>query len=210
MIKNEEFYSFLEKMASLIAETFGSSCEVTISDLSQPNSTIMAIFNNHITGRNVGDPLIPQALERESNDADEFYINYQDYKNGRKLKTSTIRFEHDDLHLAFCINYDCSNLEVLHNSLTEFLAMQTDDINENERGGYVPIIEDAVREAIKNVGKPVRLMNKRDRLKVLQYLASHGIMQMQKSVQTVALLLGISRYTVYNYLNELNEEREAE
>lgn len=32
-------------------------------------------------------------------------------------------------------------------------------------------------------------------------------MQIQKSVQAVAQYLGISRYTVYNYLNELHAEK---
>ena len=211
MIKNNEFYDFLEKMGSLIAETFGSKCEVVISDLNCPESTILAIFNNHVTGRNVGDPLTPQALERVRSSADGYYINYRDSKGGRTLKTSTISCEMGGLNLAFCINYDCSNLDQLHQSLSEFLAVQTEDsINMNKGGVYAPIIEDALRECIQLVGKPVRLMTKKDRLQVLSYLESKGIMKMQKSVQAVAQYLGISRYTVYNYMNELNENKETE
>ena len=80
----------------------------------------------------------------------------------------------------------------------------------NKGGVYAPIIEDALRECIQLVGKPVRLMTKKDRLQVLSYLESKGIMKMQKSVQAVAQYLGISRYTVYNYMNELNENKETE
>lgn len=211
MIKNDEFYDSLEKMASLIAETFGSKCEVVISDLNCPESTILAIFNNHVTGRKVGDPLTPQALDRVRSSADGYYINYRDSKGGKMLKTSTITFEIGGLNLAFCINYDCADLDQLHHSLSNFLAMQTDEsISGSEGGSYAPIIEDAVREGIEMVGKQVRLMNKKDRMQVLLYLESRGIMKMQKSVQAVAQYLGISRYTVYNYLNEINDDKETE
>lgn len=211
MISNDDFYDFLEKMASLIAETFGSNCEVVISDLNRPESTILAIFNNHVTGRNVGDPLTPQALERVRNSADGYYINYKDSKGGKTLKTSTISFEMGDLNLALCINYDCGDLDKVHHFLTNFLTMQMEDsANTSGGGSYAPIIEEAVREGIAMVGKSVRFMNKKDRLQVLIYLESRGIMQMQKSVQAVAQHLGISRYTVYNYLNEINEDKETE
>jgi predicted transcriptional regulator YheO len=209
---NEELLDFLEKLASLIAETFGNNCEVVISDLGRPESAIMAIFNNHVTGRSVGDPLTSQALERIRNSADDYYINYEDSKSGKLLKTSTISAKLGDLNIAFCINYDCSHLETVRHSLEDFLSMQRDsDMNgdtNNDVPAGVPVVQKAVMEAIKLVRKSVRLMNKKDRLQVISYLEEHGILQMQKSVQTVARYLGISRYTVYNYLNELRAERE--
>jgi predicted transcriptional regulator YheO len=208
-MSNNEFLDFLEKLASLIAETFGNNCEVVISDIDHPQSSILAIFNNHVTGRNIGDPLTPQALERVRNSADGYYINYQDSKGGKLIKTSTLSASIEGRNIAFCINYDCSNLEPLHRSLEDFLTMQHDtDVNANTPRG-VPVIQEVVKKAIKLVHKPVRLMTKKDRLQVIFYLEEHGILQMQKSIQTVAHYLGISRYTVYNYLNELHAEKET-
>jgi predicted transcriptional regulator YheO len=51
-------------------------------------------------------------------------------------------------------------------------------------------------------------MNKKERLEVISYLEKRGILKIQKSVQTIARCLGISRYTVYNYLNELRTEKD--
>jgi predicted transcriptional regulator YheO len=51
-------------------------------------------------------------------------------------------------------------------------------------------------------------MNKKERLEVISYLEKRGILKIQKSVQTIARYLGISRYTVYNYLNELPTEKD--
>jgi len=208
MISNNDFYDFLEKLGSLVAETFGHDCEVVISDLNSPESSILAIFNNHVTGRNVGDPLTPQALDRIKHCADGYYINYRDAKGGKMLKTSTLHFEKNDLNLAFCINYDCANLEKIQYSLSNFLTIQQDD-DLNENGSYAPVIEDAMKEAIANCGKPVRLMDKKDRMLVISYLDSRGILKMQKSIQAIAQYLGISRYSVYNYLKELDGDKET-
>jgi len=126
MEMKNEFLDFLEKLASLIAETFGNNCEVVISDLDRPESAILAIFNNHVTNRKVGDPLIPQALKRVQNSADDYYINFEDFKGGKLLKTSTLSAHIGGRHIAFCINYDYTHLDSLRQSLDEFLTMQRD------------------------------------------------------------------------------------
>jgi predicted transcriptional regulator YheO len=75
---------------------------------------------------------------------------------------------------------------------------------------YAQHIEQVVKEAIRLVHRPVRLMNKKERLEVISYLEKRGILKIQKSVKTIARYLGISRYTVYNYLNELRAEQRTE
>jgi predicted transcriptional regulator YheO len=203
----DEFIDFLEKLASLIAETFGSNCEVVVSDLDHPESTILAIFNGHITGRKAGDPLIPQALERVLHSADGYYINRDEGKGNKLVKASTISARIGERNIAFCINYDYTHLETLKHSLDEFLSMQSDKETDEDLP-YSQHIEQVVREALNFVHKPVRLMNKRERLEVISYLEKRGILKIQKSVQTIARYLGISRYTVYNYLNELRAEKD--
>jgi predicted transcriptional regulator YheO len=97
-------------------------------------------------------------------------------------------------------------LEAHKHFLDEFLSMQSDG-DMDEDFPYSQQIEQVVREAIKLVHKPVRFMNKKERLEVISYLEKRGILKIQKSVQTIARYLGISRYTVYNYLNELRTEK---
>ncbi len=205
MISNKQFYDYLEKLASLVSETFGSNCEVVVSDINNPDKAIVSIFNGHITGRKVGDELQNFAKERIDSAADGYYINYMSQKGGKMLKSSTLAFEADDLNVAFCINYDCSDAERMRANLNEFLTMQSDEtLLVGGQGVYAPTIEQAVIEAIGTVGKPVKLMTKKDRLQIIEYLESKGVLKMQKSIQAIAQYLGISRYTVYNYLNELN------
>ncbi len=205
MITEKQFYTYLENIASLVAETFGSNCEVVVSDVNDPDHAIKAIFNGHVTGRKIGDPLQPFAKERVDNAADGYYINYMSQKGGKMVKSSTLATEIGEMNVAFCINYDCAEIEKMRAGLNEFLTMQTDEtLLVGGQGVYAPSIEQAVIEAITNIGKPVALMTKKDRLQIIEYLESKGVLKMQKSIQAIAQYLGISRYTVYNYLNELN------
>lgn len=202
MVEDSELLDFLYQLGKALAEMFGNNCEIVISDLDQPDHSILYIFNGFITNREIGDPLPPQALERVRSCADGYYINYKDAKNGREFKTSTLEYNFGGRNIAFCINYDYTSLVPAHNIVSQFLEMSSDtpqftDSLEN-------IANSAIDDAIAQSGKSKRLMSKEDRMRIIAQLDKQGILQMQKSVTTIARRLGISRYTVYNYLNEMN------
>lgn len=56
------------------------------------------------------------------------------------------------------------------------------------------------------LGKPVEALTKADRLKVIALLRERSAFSYRKSVPYVAGRLGVSRYTVYKYLEEVGEE----
>ena len=73
-------------------------------------------------------------------------------------------------------------------------------------------IGDLLDEAILRVGKPAREMNKTDRLRVIEYLKEADAFSYRRAVPFVASQLGVSRYTIYKYLDEIkdnNEKKEA-
>ena len=49
-------------------------------------------------------------------------------------------------------------------------------------------------------------MNKNDRITLIRNLTHAGVFKRQKSGPYVAEQLGVSRYTIYNYLNEIQDE----
>lgn len=59
-----------------------------------------------------------------------------------------------------------------------------------------------ITEAIREVGRPVTQMTREDKVGVLAHLDERGATQMRKSVETIAVRLGISRVTAYAYLDE--------
>ena len=83
----------------------------------------------------------------------------------------------------------------------------TQDLTGAERALYLD--DDVVNSllfdsAVLRVGKPAREMNKADRLRVIEYLSSMDAFSYRRAVPYVASHLGVSRYTVYKYLDEVN------
>lgn len=62
----------------MLAQTFGKSCEIVLHDLSQPQSSVVYTINNHVTGRQIGQPfdhLIKQVLLAKDF-TDDYKANY--------------------------------------------------------------------------------------------------------------------------------------
>ena len=51
------------------------------------------------------------------------------------------------------------------------------------------------------VGKPVALMNKDDKVKAIQFLNQNGAFLVTKSGDKIAKYFGISKYTLYSYID---------
>ena len=59
-------------------------------------------------------------------------------------------------------------------------------------------------------GKPVALMNKDDKIKAIQFLNQHGAFLITKSGDKIAKYFGISKYTLYSYIDSKQEEKHHE
>jgi hypothetical protein len=58
-------------------------------------------------------------------------------------------------------------------------------------------------------GVPLSDLDRRTKQSVVRLLEQRGAFSMRHGVETVATALGVSRFTVYNYLNRENAERAA-
>ena len=56
---------------------------------------------------------------------------------------------------------------------------------------------------LEHLGKRPAQMRKSDRVALVAMLKEKGMFHMQRSVPYVAERLGVTKYTIYNYLNEL-------
>jgi hypothetical protein len=59
-------------------------------------------------------------------------------------------------------------------------------------------------------GVPLADLDRKTKQSVVRLLEQRGAFSMRHGVETVAAALGVSRFTVYNYLNRENAERSAE
>lgn len=201
----EEFIEFLTDFCSLIADMFGDNCEVVLSDIDNEERTVLAIFNGHVSGREVGSPMLDIVKQRIENSADGYFINYDMRETLKKnIKSSTISTEFNGRNFAICINYDCEDITKINKTIQSFLTM-ADSKEEHQSFDYADdnIIKNSIENIVTNIGKPMSMMNKQDRLEVISKLNQMGILKMQKSIPENAKIMGISRYTIYNYMKEL-------
>lgn len=210
-MNKEQAFDFLNRLAKGIAVTFGSSCETLIHDMSVKGHPILAIYNGHVSGREVGS--IVDVLG-STKDLDEF-VTGVDFVNhlavtpeGKQIKSSTFQLVGEDYQLALGINFDFSDLMQANRLLLGLMNVGGDLQSAIWQAGE-GMLSEMFDEALAIVGKPLDDMNKKDRLKLIKLLKDKNVFNIQKSVPFVSERLNVSRYTVYNYLHEL-EEKEQE
>lgn len=115
-------------LVHFLGEAVGPNCEVVLHDLSDPEQSIVAIANGHISGRSVGGPVTDFALKSMRHGATTDVTTMTGYRainaEGRICRSSSflIRDEQGALRGMLCINVDITELETARDSLISFLA----------------------------------------------------------------------------------------
>ena len=98
----DEAFEFLDRIARGIAQMFGSSCETLVHDMADPSHPILAIYNGHVSGREVGSTLdvLGTARPLDASAATADLVNTAAITpDGRQIKSSTFHlFGTDGLH----------------------------------------------------------------------------------------------------------------
>lgn len=209
-MNRDEAFEFLDRTARGIAETFGSSCETLVHDMSIPSHPILSIYNGHVSGRTVGSTM--DILGNETQLTGEglrtdFVNLYATTPSGQQIKSSTFHMIGEDYNLALGINFDYSSLVYANRILMDLMSADADLKSAMWHSGDNRLGE-AFEECLAVVGKPVSELNKADRLKMIALLNQKNAFSFRKSVPFIAQRLGVSRYTVYKYLSELSGETE--
>ena len=200
----------LEQIAKAIAATFGSNCEVVVHDVSGKgnDSTIVAIENGHVTGRKVGDGasqvVLEQALRSDAQPADRLcYLTRT--PDGKILKSTTVflRGKNGKVSAILGINYDVSGLLMAADALHGLTATAKEERGEPQKIVNVnDLLDELIEQSVKLVGKPVALMNKDDKMKAIGFLSQSGAFLVTKSGDKIAKFFGISKYTLYSYIDK--------
>ena len=201
----EEAFEFLDRAARGIAEMFGSSCETLVHDMGVPSHPILSIYNGHVSGRTVGSTLdilgTDRELEPEARTSDQVNL-YATTPSGAQIKSSTFHLMGEDYNLALGINFDYTSLVYANRILVDLMSAEADLKTALWQGGD-SALSDLFDECLAALGKPADALGKADRLKLVAMLEQKNAFSYRKSVPFVSRRLGVSRYTVYKYLDEL-------
>ena len=204
----------LKQIAAGIAAQFGDKCEVVIHDVSgsHPEHTIVHIENGHVSGRRVGDgasKVVMEQLEHQNDQPQDHLCYLTRTPDGKILKSSSlyIRNGRGAVAAIFSINYDISNMMLMHQELGEFMLTRDREQSEPEKIINVnDVLEDLIRQSVALVGKPAALMNKDDKVRAIRFLSDAGAFLVTKSGDKVAKYFGISKYTLYSYIDANKQE----
>lgn len=212
-----ELKSFLP-IAEGIANTVGKNCEVVIHDLQHPEESLVFMVGN-ITNRLLGSPvtnLVLEAIRSDGNESKDF-ISYQTKtKEGKTLKSSTmfIRDEFKKIIGCMCINIDITEFILMQKAVERFVEFPESKSNVDKDECFskdvTDVIENIIDHVIGNSSIPVNLMQKEDKIQIVTILDKKGVFLVKGAIDQVAAELGVSRYTIYNYLEETRFKSSAD
>ena len=209
MLKENELEA-LRRIAKGIAAQFGTNCEVVIHEISErsTSSSIVALENGHVTGRTLGDGPSQVVLERLAQDdrCPEDHLCYLTRTpDGKILKSTSIYIPNEEGKVAAIlgINLDISTLAMAEQTLSDIISAKKPDHEEPARisRNVSELLDDLIEQSDRLVGKPVAMMNKDDKVRAIHFLNEHGAMLITKSGDRIANHFGISKYTLYSYLD---------
>lgn len=206
---------FLKQLAHGLAIQFGSSCEIAIHDLKTKDleKSIVYIENGHVSNRQTGDGpsgIVLETLQLDPSTIHDKLSYLTKTEDGRILKSSTFYIRDDDgsISYIFSLNYDITAFTAASTAIQSLIATKdnlpdlTGDSPRQITHNVNELLDLLIEQAVAKVGKPVAMMNKDDKVAVVQYLDHAGAFLITKSGDKVSSYLGISKFTLYSYMGK--------
>ncbi|EKT62987.1 helix-turn-helix transcriptional regulator [Providencia burhodogranariea] len=200
--KENTLLAQIDTIAKGLSETFAPFCEVVVHDLKHPEHSILSIHNN-LSGRKVGEPTTELGLARiESADFPNIVANYANqFADGRPVKSTSvgIKDESGNYVAALCLNVDMTLFRGMQNVLTQFTQVGISPIKEHLEPKGTEAIRQRIDQYAASLSASPRTLKADDRKALIEVLRNEGLLDMKKSMETVAQHLGVSRASVYLY-----------
>lgn len=231
---NDE-WSMWKQLLSMLENQFGNHCEIVLHDLTKDyNHTIVDIRNGHLTNRKVGDcgsNLGLEVLRGTVKDGDRY--NYVvNTRDGKLLRSSTMFIRNDAGAIigSLCINSDITKTVQFEEYLKQYnqfnptpmpdaiapstiqptAEKKTSEEYEIFANDVSEVLDFLISQANKLIGKPVSKMKREDKIEFVRFLDKKGAFLITRSAERVYEYLNISRFTLYNYLDIVHKENDAE
>lgn len=212
MNEKDQTFNTLKQLADLVTRMFGDNCEIAIHDLTSENKGLIYITGN-VTKRKPGAPVTDAVIKSLVEDGTEVadrhcFMTLTD--DGRELKSSTsyIRNGKGDVIAAFCINFNTTD----HHNAIQFLKSFVNRgissepvVDEPEKMSFSidNTMDSLFERAVGEIGKRPASMTTDEKIRLVKILETKGAFRIRGVVSQVALRLGVSNFTIYNYLKKI-------
>jgi predicted transcriptional regulator YheO len=227
-LDGERLITVFSRLVEPIGRALPTSSEVVLHDLSLLPNSIVAVFGD-VTGRRNGDPATDLLLQQAMTGFAEHDLGYETVlSDGRRMRSSTmiIRDVANNPVAALCINTDISAwmaIKQIADVMVSVAGVKPGDppmalppAGESKEMFVRDVDELAsylIHQSISAIGMPVAEMKKEQKVQVVASVKARGLFMLRDAVEMIAESLEVSRFTIYNYLNELadaDEPRETE
>jgi len=211
---------FIEKYVSLVdflADFLGNDAEVVLHDTTNLDKSVVAIRNNHISGRELGAPATDLVLQK-INDGDDFknpfICNYRGVSiSGKQLKCATyfIRDDEDKIAGILCINMEVDKLHQAQSFLNSFLGTPTQEVHSEQPSETLSksvkqLTLESVHKIVNELNIPPERMDQDEKILVVSELNNNGIFLIKGAVSEAAHALKVSEATIYRYLGIIKKK----
>ena len=217
----------LDCIVDMLGAMVGDHIEVVLHDLTRPESSILRIANGHVTGRRVGGAVLSgprndkglavlgDAMLMAGMPGHVPVFPYPtEARDGRALTSATVLFR-DSSGQAFaslCLNADYGQIEGARALLARLLPR--DAVRVEPAPVEAPDMEGLMREiieaSVRSHGKPMARLSKHEKTAAVETMFERGLFIVKGGVEKAAAALGVTRFTIYNYLDAIKERRRAE
>ncbi len=215
------------RLTEFLGRILGPYYEIALHDLKDPEHSLIAIANSHVSGRAIGAPLTEAAvkfMQDDSFSASDYRLNYTGFTAGGKtLRSSTFLIREQGKPVGMlCINFDDSKFKAVSESVLK-LCHPDAFVDSNFKFDEARVVEKGVDEYAERFspdsvsGAIARFMAERgpgapplsaaQRRRLLNRLDQEGFFRMKGAVQEAAAVLGVSQATVYRTLSQAREEQ---
>lgn len=219
-------FGVLRAALEAIGSVVGRNTELVLHDLTQPESSVVAIVNGHVTGRAVGSPVLVgprhdhgfaavlQTPEEARPDEPVVVRNYPTTTpQGRTLRSATAVFRdsNGEPYASLCINADLSGLVAAQACLEELLGTATKaEHKQIESPNMEQLMAEIIQAALSESKSTTGAMKKKAKLEAVRQMQERGLFIVKGGIEKAAAVLGVTRYTIHNYLNEIRAQQESE
>ena len=222
------------KLTEFLGQALGPDYEVALHDLTDKNRSIIAIANNHVSGREVGAPLTNVALQilmDKSYETQDYRLHYCGVSaEGKALRSSTLFIKQNGKLIGMlCINFDDSRYQSLSKNILhlchpdsfveenfQFSEPHTDSAAaaapvpahpiESFHNSIDAVAGDAVGRELTRLGVTADRLTPDERIQIIASLEAGGIFLLKGAVKDVADALHCSQASVYRYLSQIKKE----
>lgn len=204
----------LKTLMKMLAVQFGPTTELVLHDLTNGyESTIIAIENNSVTGRNVGDcgsNLGLEILRSGETPGDQDCFGYTTaLKDGRILRSSSMYFHDESGKVigSLCVNTDITELQRMDKYIAPLLPKEdAKEVEELFAHNVSELLDFYIQKCDELLAhKTAEQMSKEDKLTAIKYLESKGVFLITKAGSKICKYLKISKGTLYSYLDTVRE-----